>query len=127
MGIDEEVLEYYRLSQTYLKASLELFEEDLLEPTLFNAIHALELGIKAALFRKMSGVLLIHNVGGLFGREFRETIGNDVCKEINQILSLYNFPRYPGMAAVEREEVEKILLFIEEFLENTLPSLVEKH
>ena len=49
---DEEVLEYYRLSQTYLIAALDFQEKKLYEPALFNGIHAFELGVKAALLTK---------------------------------------------------------------------------
>lgn len=49
MENNEEILEYYRLSQTYLKAAVELLDDKLYEPALFNVIHSLELGVKAAL------------------------------------------------------------------------------
>ena len=41
MVANEEILEYQRLSRTYLKAAVELLEDELFEPSLFNAIHAL--------------------------------------------------------------------------------------
>jgi HEPN domain-containing protein len=82
----DEVLEYYQLSDTYLKAALELINDGLFEPALFNAIHALELGVKAALLTRISNNLILHQVGGLFGREFKDILGNDICKEITNMI-----------------------------------------
>ena len=124
MEVDEEILEYYRLSKTYLTASNELLEEGLYEPALFNAIHALELGVKAALLTKIDNNLILHQVGGLFGREFRDVVGNDVCRKLNNILSMYNLPRYPGTEEITREETEKALNFVRDFIENILPSII---
>lgn len=125
MEVNEEILEYYRLSQTYLAASNELLEEDLYEPALFNAIHALELGVKAALLTKVDNNLLLHQVGGLFGREFRDVVGNDVCRKMNNILSMYNLPRYPGTEEITREETETTLNFVQDFIENILPTIIK--
>jgi HEPN domain-containing protein len=125
MEVDEEILEYYRLSKTYLAASNELLEEDLYEPALFNAIHALELGVKAALLTKVDNNLILHQVGGLFGREFRDVVGNDVCRNLNTILSMYNLPRYPGTDKITREETEKALNFVRDFIENILPTIIK--
>ena len=125
MEVNEEILEYYRLSQTYLAASNELLEEGLYEPALFNAIHALELGVKAALLTKVDNNLILHQVGGLFGREFRDVVGNDVCRKMNNILSMYNLPRYPGTEEITREETETALNFVQEFIENILPTIIK--
>ena len=125
MEVNEEILEYYRLSQTYLAASNELLEEDLYEPALFNAIHALELGVKAALLTKVDNNLILHQVGGLFGREFRDVVGNDVCRKMNNILSMYNLPRYPGTEEITREETETALNFVRDFIENILPTIIK--
>ena len=125
MEADEEVLEYYRLSRTYLEASLELIKDDLHEPALFNAIHALELGIKSALLTKIDNSLILHQVGGLFGREFRDRVGNEVCRRINDILSMYNLPRYPGTEPVLKDEAESAIEFIEEFILDILPAIIE--
>jgi HEPN domain-containing protein len=121
---NEEVLEYQRLSQTYFKAAFELLEEDLFEPSLFNAIHALELAVKAALLTKIDNDLILHQVGGLFGREFRDIVGNEVCRKINNILSKYNLPRYPGTEPITKEDAESALDFVHEFIEDILPRII---
>jgi len=121
----DEVLEYYKLSKTYLKASLELLNDKLFEPALFNVIHALELGVKAALLTRIKNNLILHQVGGLFGREFRDTLGNDICKEINTILSKYNLPRYPGDDEVIEDDVKAITDFVEKFIQDILPDLID--
>ncbi len=122
----DEILEYYKLSRTYLKASMELLDDELFEPALFNAIHTLELGVKAALLTKVDNNLILHQVGGLFGREFRDTVGNDVCRKINDILSKYNLPRYPGTEEITKEDAESTVDFVKEFIENILPKIIKK-
>ena len=122
----DEILEYYKLGQTYLKASMELLDDELFEPALFNAIHALELGVKAALLTKGDNNLILHQVGGLFGREFRDIVGNEVCREINDILSKYNLPRYPGAEEITKEDAESTVDFVQEFIENILSKIIKK-
>lgn len=58
MENNEEILGYHRLSKTYLKAAVELINEELYEPALFNAIHALELAVKSALLTKVDNNLV---------------------------------------------------------------------
>lgn len=120
----DEVLEYYQLSKTYLKAALELLDDRLFEPALFNAIHALELGVKAALLTRIENNLILHQVGGLFGREFHDTLGNEICKEINTVLSKYNLPRYPGEDEVNEDDVKTTIDFVERFIQDILPGLI---
>ena len=120
-----EILEYYHLSKTYLKASIELMNDKLFDPALFNTIHALELGVKAALLTKIDNNLILHQVGGLFGREFRDNLGNEICKEINNILSMYNLPRYPGEEEVSSEEVKSTIKFVEHFINVILPEIIK--
>ena len=119
-----EVLEYYKLSKTYLKAALELMKENLFEPALFNIIHSLELGVKSALITRIDNTLILHQVGGLFGREFRDTVGNEICKEINNILSKYNLPRYPGEDNITEDEVKTTIEFVQYFIEKVLPGII---
>jgi HEPN domain-containing protein len=126
MEINEEILGYQRLSQTYLQAAIELLDEELFEPSLFNAIHALELAIKSALLTKVDNNLILHQVGGLFGREFRKIVGNDLCRKINDILSKYNLPRYPGTEEITKEDAESTVGFVKEFIENILPKIIKK-
>jgi HEPN domain-containing protein len=125
MENNEEILEYTRLSETYLKAAVELLDEELFEPSLFNAIHALELAVKAALLTKIDNNLILHQVGGLFGREFRDSVGNDVCKQINNILSMYNLPRYPGTEEIKKEDAELTVEFVTDFISIILPKIIK--
>ena len=126
MESNEEVLEYQRLSKTYLKAAVELLDEELFEPSLFNAIHALELAIKSALLTKVDNNLILHQVGGLFGREFRDIVGNDVCREINNILSKYNLPRYPGTEEITKKDTETTITFVQDFIQHILPKIINE-
>ncbi len=126
MESNEEILEYKRLSETYLKAAVELLEMELFEPSLFNAIHALELAVKAALLTKIDNNLILHQVGGLFGREFRDYVGNDVCKQINYILSKYNLPRYPGTEDITKKDAESTVDFVTDFINIILPKIIEE-
>jgi HEPN domain-containing protein len=121
----EEVLEYQRLSHTYLSAAVELLDEELFEPSLFNAIHALELAVKTALLTTTDNNLILHQVGGLFGREFRDIVGNEVCRKINNILSKYNLPRYPGTEAITKEDAESAVDFVQEFIQEILPRIIK--
>lgn len=126
MESNDEILGYQRLSQTYLQAAIELLDEELFEPSLFNAIHALELAVKSALLTKVDNNLILHQVGGLFGREFRDIVGNDVCRKINDILSKYNLPRYPGTEEITKEDAESTVDFVQDFIENILPKIIKK-
>jgi HEPN domain-containing protein len=122
----EEILEYKRLSQTYLKAAIELLDEELFEPSLFNAIHALELAVKATLLTKIDNNLILHQVGGLFGREFRDIVGNEVCREINIILSKYNLPRYPGTEEITQEDAISAVEFVQDFIDIIMPKIIKR-
>ena len=67
------------MSGKYLSAALANLEQELYEPAMFNGIHALELGLKAALY-PIIGDIKTHNVGGMFGKHFRDEVGDDTCK-----------------------------------------------
>ena len=86
MATDEEILEHYNLSLKYLQTSGLSFESTLIEPSLFNCIHALELGVKAVLLTVTDGPLTTHNVGGQLGRYFRESYGEETCRRVKRIL-----------------------------------------
>ena len=93
---------------------------------MFSAIHALELSLKAALLTKIDNNLILHQVGGLFGREFRDSVGNDVCRQINYILSKYNLPRYPGTEEITREDAELTVDFVTDFIHIILHKIIGK-
>ena len=120
---DEKIQEYYNLSLIYLESAKASLERELFEPAMFNAIHALELSLKASLLTKISDIWKTHNVGGVFSRYFIETIGKDTCRRINIILSKYNLPRYPGMTSLDREDVKRDIDFIEHLIKIVIPSL----
>lgn len=117
---NETIQEYTKLSLTYLEASQISLEKELYEPALFNAIHALELILKAALFSKTKQFWKTHNIGGEFGKHFKDQIGSDVCKEINIILSKYNQTRYPGEPVINPEEVTKNVTSIKHIIQETI-------
>ena len=60
-------------------------KQELFEPAMFSAIHALELSLKAALLTKTDEAWKTHNVGGQFGKYFREEIGDKICRKVNRI------------------------------------------
>ena len=125
MERDEEVQEYLDLSLKYLTASKNNLENELLEPALFNGLHSLELAIKAILVEKVEGSLITHNVGGLLGKHYRESMGEDRCKLINGILIQYNIPRYPGVRIPGREEIKETLSIIEEFIREDISKIFQ--
>jgi len=76
------------------------------------------------LITRIDNTLILHQVGGLFGREFRDTVGNEVCREINNILSKYNLPRYPGEEEVTKEEIKSTIEFVGYFINEILPDII---
>lgn len=96
----ETIQEYLNLSLNYLESAQLSLKKELYEPALFNAIHALELSLKAALYSKTKQFWKTHNIGGEFGKHFKDQIGSNVCKEINIIISKYNHTRYPGQPMI---------------------------
>jgi len=126
MERDEEIQEYYSLSRKYLKASLGSLEDSLYEPAMANAIHALELAIKAALGTVMEETVKTHNVGGVFGRHFRGILGDESCRTVNMILTKYNLPRYPGQTMPDPDEVIEDVAFIKHFIEELISPMLEK-
>ena len=91
---------------------------------MFSAIHALELSLKAVLLTKTDEAWKTHNIGGQFGKYFREEIGDKTCRRINVILSKYNLPRYPSEKALDPDEVEKDIDFIEEFIVHQIVTIL---
>jgi len=116
----KKIQEYYNLSLNYLESAKISLKQELFEPAMFNAIHALELSLKAALLTETDEAWKTHNIGGQFGKYFRDKIGDKICRKVNVILSKYNLPRYPSEKAVDPKEVEKDINFIEEFIEHQI-------
>jgi len=120
----KKIQDYYNLSLNYLESAKISLKKDLFEPAMFTAIHALELSLKAALLTKTNEAWKTHNIGGQFGKYFRDEIGDKICRKINVILSKYNLPRYPSEKVLDPEEVEKDITFIEEFIEHQIITIL---
>lgn len=119
-----EIQEHYEMSLKYLQTAKASLASGLFEPAMFNAIHSLELAMKAALLTKLDESPKTHNIGGLFGRHFRDEIGRDLCSSANLILTKYNLPRYPGQRPVEDDEVREDVDFIERMIEEHIGPLI---
>ena len=128
MGQDKtkakKIQEYYNLSFNYLESAKISLKKELFEPAMFSAIHALELALKAVLFTKTEDAWKTHNIGGQFGKYFKGEVGDKTCRRINMILSKYNLPRYPSEAALDPEEVEQDIKFIEDLIEHHIIHLI---
>jgi HEPN domain-containing protein len=128
MGDDSKgsstVQDYYSLSCNYLESARISLKNELFEPAMFSAIHALELALKAALLTKIVDGWKTHNVGGQFGKHFRKEVGSVMCRRISVILSKYNLPRYPSQGALDPDEVEKDIEFIGDFIEQQIVLLL---
>lgn len=120
----KKIQNYYNLSQNYLESAKISLKNELFEPAMFSAIHALELSLKAALLTKTDESWKTHNIGGQFGKYFRKEIGDKTCRKINVILSKYNLPRYPSEKTLNPEEVEEDIAFIEEFIEHQIVTIL---
>jgi len=60
----KKVQDYYNLSLNYLESAKISLKNELFEPAMFSAIHALELSLKAALLAKEEESWKTHNIGG---------------------------------------------------------------
>jgi HEPN domain-containing protein len=120
-----KIQDYYDLSLNYLESAKISLKKELFEPAMFSAIHALELSIKAALLTKTDEAWKTHNIGGQFGKYFKEKIGDKNCRRVNIILSKYNLPRYPSEKALDPDEIERDIEFIEEFIEHLVVRLLK--
>ena len=131
MGKDKKptnkIQDYYNLSLNYLQSAKISLKKELFEPAMFSAIHALELSLKAALLTKTDDAWRTHNIGGQFGKYFRDEIGEKTCQIVNIILSKYNLPRYPSENALEPGEVKEDIKFIEDFIEHQLSQLLKQN
>lgn len=121
----DKIQDYYNLSLNYLESAKISLKKELIEPAMFSAIHALELGLKSALLTKTDEAWRTHNIGGQFGKYFKDEIGDKTCRRINVIMSKYNLPRYPSEKALDPHEVEKDISFIEDFIENQIRALLK--
>jgi len=116
----DKIQDYYNLSLNYLESAKISLKKELFEPAMFSAIHALELSLKAVLLTITEDAWKTHNIGGQFGKYFKEEVGDKTCRRINVILSKYNLPRYPSEKALDTDEVEEDIKFIEDFIEHQI-------
>jgi HEPN domain-containing protein len=121
----KKIQDYYDLSLNYLESAKISLKNQLFEPAIFSAIHALELSIKAAVLTKTNEAWKTHNIGGQFGKYFLEDIGDKTCRRINVIISKYNLPRYPSQKELDSEEVEDDICFIEDFIIHQVVALLK--
>ena len=126
MECDAKVQEYLALSGRYLQAAETLFKEENLEPAMFDAVHAMELAIKASLYTVSDEDIDTHRVAGLFGKHFREIAGAEFCRDITRSLEKYNLARYPGMDTADKDEVEGILAVAVWLIRNVVPDIISK-
>ena len=71
-----KIHDYYKLSCTYYESARISLKNELFEPAMFSAIHALELALKAALLTKIADGWKTHNIGGQFRKHFRKEVGD---------------------------------------------------
>ena len=116
----DKIQDYYNLSLNYLESAKISLKKELFEPAMLGAIHALELSLKAVLLTKTEDAWKTHNIGGQFGKYFKEEVGDKTCRRINVIISKYNLPRYPSEKALDTDEVEKDIKFIKDFIEHQI-------
>jgi len=102
-----EVQGHLALSREFLGTATAALERGELFPARFNALHALELGVKAALLAKTGRIPRTHNVGGEFARHFRGQVGDALCSEVNRALDAYSASRYPDAPPVSRDKLAK--------------------
>ncbi|HVL48245.1 MAG TPA: HEPN domain-containing protein [Candidatus Thermoplasmatota archaeon] len=101
----------------YLAAAVLAAEDARVAPAHNLAIHALELGLKAAILAAEGALARRHNPGGEFGRLYRDAVDAARLRRVNRILNRYNDGRYPGGDIPLAEEVEADLAFIASFLD----------
>lgn len=122
METSEKIQEYINASKEWLEAAKKTVETSP-NPAAFNALHAMELAAKACLMEKTGEEYTTHQVGGSFGKQFREKTGEKTVQELNKYMMKYSHLRYPNAKSVSVEEAEEILDFAKEFIEEIVPSL----
>lgn len=126
MAAVEEVRQHLDLMRQYLAAAEVDAANGLHAPAHHHALHALELGLKAALPSLGTQPARSHNVGGQFGQAFRGRIPPATLRRINQLLQRYDDMRYPGTHMPSIEDSEAAVAFAGHFLRDVLQPLVER-
>ncbi|MEA3200212.1 MAG: hypothetical protein QOE90_1640 [Thermoplasmata archaeon] len=126
MGADAEIQGHLDLSREWLEAAETLLVKGLLAPAYHDAVHALELALKAALTSLEVKVPKEHNIAGAFGLHFRDRFDAADLRRINRILRSYNGPRYPDWEAPAHTEIEGDVAFIGQLVRQEIPRLVKE-
>lgn len=124
MAEDGPSPKYLALAQEYALTARHSLDMGHLAPARFLSVHALELALKAVLSARLADIPRTHNIGGEFGRHFRERVGSDACRRINRILGDYDGPRYPDWVVPESGEIQADLEFIGDLLRKMVPELI---
>lgn len=118
----ETVQEYLSYGNEWLSAAERAVENEP-NPSAFNALHSIELHAKAALKSKTGESYKTHRIGGAFGKEFKEQLGRDICRELNKKMIRYDGIRYPNGNPATPEEAGQIVEFAKRFREKVLDYL----
>lgn len=122
MDEDGKIHEHLDLSREYAAVARAALTAGHDSGAYHNALHALELGLKAALLLRLPEVPRTHNVGGIFALHFRDIVGADTCSRINRLVRDYDLPRYPDWEP--HAQVAQEVAFILDFLETSLPRIL---
>lgn len=115
---------HLHLSRQYLSTARAALDAGDLAPARFNALHALELAIKACIAHADGQVRRTHNVGGEFARLYRDRVGADATRHLNRLLGNYDSARYPERRPPTREQVEAEVVYVEWFILESVPALL---
>ena len=121
----EKIQQHIDLSRKYLEAAEILREKELLEPALFDALHSIELAVKAILYTVVTDDIYTHQVAGMFGKRFRKKVGNELCKRVARTLANYSIPRYPDSEEIDIGDVTAALVLAKELLDDIVPEFID--
>ncbi|KXA89230.1 hypothetical protein AKJ62_03535 [candidate division MSBL1 archaeon SCGC-AAA259D14] len=124
MENSKKIQKYMNSAREWLRAAEKVVEAEP-NPAAFNALHAIELAAKACLMDETGEEFTTHQIGGSFGKHFREEIGERKAKRLNRLMMEYSRLRYPNAKSVNSEESKKILKFAKEFVKDTVPTLLQ--
>jgi HEPN domain-containing protein len=82
--------------------------------------------VKAALYTVIDDDIMTHQVAGLFGKHFRDSVGKDLCKEVAVTLSRYNIPRYPDEESLEGADLMVVLSLARNLVDKIVPKIIEQ-
>jgi len=124
MELDDEVQEHLHLSGDFLRSAERDVRDGLYAPARLSLLHALELGLKAALLAKTGRPWGTHVVHGPFGQHFRGRIDERTLGRLNRLVQEYGRSRYPDWEAPTEATMNDDLTFVRSMVEETIPALV---